>query len=109
MKENKKCRGWKKISYHGTSHTKLINDLTSEANLISTKGLTKDLRNKYNIINDSKDFFLDELQTYLLFKTFSSYFISENDKTGSWWSKGIPEESIKPQSTADNSFDSEII
>ena len=48
-------------------------------------------------------------QNYLAFQLFSLYFTSKNGKIGSWQSKVLSEESITPPSTADNSFDWEII
>ena len=54
-------------------------------------------------------FFFYESQNRLVFEPLSSYFIFLNLKIGLWQSKGMPEKSIKPPFTRDNSFDPEII
>ena len=89
--------------------TKLINDLTRKVKPISTKVLIKDLINKCNILNSFKYFSLDRSQNCLVFQPLSSCFGSKNGKNGSWQSKGMSEESIKPPSTTDNSFDLDAI
>ena len=89
--------------------TKLINDLTRKVKPISTKVLIKDLINKCNILNSFKYFSLDRSQNCLVFQPLSSCFGSKNGKNGSWQSKGMSEESIKPPSTTDNSFDLDVI
>ena len=99
----------KKLNDHITSYIKLINDLTREVKLIKIKGLTKDSINKCSILSNSKYFSLDGSQNYLVFQQLSSYFTSKNVEIGSWQSKGMSEESIKPLSTKDISFDPEII
>ena len=56
-----------------------LNDL--EKKLISTKGLTVGLINKYSILNGAKYFSMDRLQNYLVFLTFRKYvFIFETNK-----------------------------
>ena len=45
-----------KLSEHITSDKKLIDDQTKDVGLISTKGLTKELINRYIILNDAKYF-----------------------------------------------------
>ena len=44
-----------------------LDDLEKKVKIISTKGLTVDLTNKYNVINRSKCFSFDVLQHYLIF------------------------------------------
>ena len=44
-----------------------MNELSEKIKAISTKGLTKDLINKFSIINDSKDFYSVIFQNYLVF------------------------------------------
>ena len=46
----------KKLNDHKTTYRKLINDLTREVKLISTKGLTKSFINKYSILSGVKYF-----------------------------------------------------
>ena len=65
--------------------------------------------NNYSGLNGSKYFFPDGSQNYLVFQLLSSYFGSKNCNNGSWKSKGMSEKSIEPPSTADNSFDLDVI
>ena len=86
-----------------------MNKLSEKVELTSTKGLTKDLIGKYNILNGYNYFNLNVSQNYLVFQTISSYFTTEKDgKSGSLQSKGISGEIIMPPSTADISFKLEI-
>ena len=77
--------------------------------LISTRGLTKDLINKYCIIKSGKHFSLDGSQNYLVFQRLCIHFTSKNGKIYSWKSQRISVESITPPSTTDHNFDPEII
>ena len=52
---------------------KNLNDLSQKATLISTKDLTKNLANKYNILNGTKYFSSDGLQIYLVFISINKY------------------------------------
>ena len=45
----------------------LLDDLAKKVKLISTKGLTEDLTNKYSIVNGVKYFSSNGLQNYLVF------------------------------------------
>ena len=65
--------------------------------------------NEYSILNGSKYFYSDGSQHYLVLQSFSSYFTSKTGKICSWRSEGMSEETAKPPSTTDNSFDPEII
>ena len=54
-----------KLDDHSTSYTKLVNDLTENVKLISTKGLTEDLINRCSILNGVKYFSeIDGSQSY---------------------------------------------
>ena len=44
-----------------------MNDLLGEVKLMSTKGLTKDLINGYNILDAAKHLIKDRSQNYLVF------------------------------------------
>ena len=71
---------------------------------MSKKVLTKDLMNKYNILNG---IFLQtayKIIQYLDQSISTLVFFSGNNKIYSWTSKGISEESIKNPSTSDNIF-----
>ena len=63
-----------KRSNHVTSCTKLINDLSGEVKLIPTKGLTKDMRNVYGILNCAKCFVDNGSQNCLAFQPVFQYF-----------------------------------
>ena len=55
--------------WNNTSHAEVKNkldDLIKKFKIISTKGLTNDLTNKYSILNGAKYFSSDRLQNYLL-------------------------------------------
>ena len=55
--------------WNNTSHAEVKNkldDLIKKVKIISTKGLTNDLTNKYSILNGAKYFSSDRLQNYLL-------------------------------------------
>ena len=44
-----------------------LNEISKNIKAISTKGLTKNLINKFSILNDSKYFFSGILQNYFVF------------------------------------------
>ena len=77
--------------------------------IISTKGLTADMINKYSILNGAKYFSLNELQNYLVFQIFISHISTKNDKIYLGKSKGMSEESITPPCTTSKSFYPELI
>ena len=83
-----------------------LNKLSEKVEVISTKGLTKDLINKYSILNGTKYFSSDGLKNDLVFipasRRISTF--SRTNKIYSGKSKGMSEESIKNPSTSDNSF-----
>ena len=55
---------------------KKLNDLSEKVKLISAKRIS-------NRFNGAKYIFLDELQNYLVFEPFCSYFTSKNAKKSS--------------------------
>ena len=62
-----------------------------------TKELTKDLMNKYNILNRPKYFSLGIFQNYLVFipgKTYIRYF-SDTTRIDSWKSNGMSKKQIE--------------
>ena len=74
-----------------------LNELSEKVQVISTKGLTKDLINKISIHNGAKYFSSGVFQTYLVFvpaKKYIKYF-SGTTRIDSWKSKKISEENIK--------------
>ena len=73
--------------------------------LISTKGLTKKLINKYSSLNSAKCISSDGLYNcfYLYQLTYLQLF-SGTTKVHSWTSEAMSEESIENSSTSDNSF-----
>ena len=71
-----------------------LNELSEKVNAISTKGLTKDLINKFSILNGAKYFSSEIFQNYLLFipaKKYMKYFSGIN----SWKSNGMSEKNIE--------------
>ena len=50
-----------------TSNKNELNELSKKVKAISTKGLTKDLINKFSILNGAKYFSLGIFQNYLVF------------------------------------------
>ena len=50
-----------------TSNKNELNELSKKVKAISTKRLTKDLINKFSIINEAKSFSLETFQNYLVF------------------------------------------
>ena len=101
----------KKLNNQITCSTKLINDLSREVKLTSTKRLTKDLINGHSILNKEKYFAENGSQNYLVFQPVSKYFqtfTGDTDKILAWKSKGLSEESIKTSVTSGKSFVSKL-
>ena len=72
-------------------------DLSNKVKAISTKGLTKDLINKFSIVNGAKYFSSVIFQNYLVFipaKKYIKYF-SGTTRIDSWKSDGMSEETIE--------------
>ena len=53
---------------------KELYELSEKVTLISTKGLTKDLINKYSTFNGARYFFKNELQNYFVSQVSINYF-----------------------------------
>ena len=64
---------------------------------ISTKGLTKDLIDKFSVLNGAKYFSLGIFQNYLVFTPARKYIkcFTSTTRVESWKSNGISEERIK--------------
>ena len=74
-----------------------LNELSKKFKAISTKGLTKDLINKFSILNGTKYFSPGRFQNYLVFipaKKYSKY-SSSSTRIISWKSNGMSEENIE--------------
>ena len=95
--KTKQIDAYKKLTDHIASYTKLINDLSREVRLISTKGLTKDLINAYSILNGTKYFAEDESQNYLVFQPVFNYFkrLSNDSRNIAWKFDSLSERSFK--------------
>ena len=73
---------------------------------MSAKGLTKDLINKFSILNGAKYFSLGIFQNYVVFiptKKYIKYF-SGTTWIGSWKSNGMSEKSIDNTTKSDINF-----
>ena len=74
-----------------------MNKLLKKVKAISTKGLTKDLINKVNILNGEKYFSSKIFENYLVFipaKKYIKYF-SGSTRIHSWKSNGMSEKILK--------------
>ena len=83
-----------------------LNELSKKVKAISTKGLTKDLINKFSILNGANYFALGIFQNYLVFipaKKYIKYFTGTN-WIDSWKSNGMSEENIKNITKSDSNF-----
>ena len=83
-----------------------LNELSKQVKAVSTKVLTKDLVNKFGILNGAKYFCTEILQNYLLLiptKKYIKYFTSTT-WTESWKSNGILEESIENITKSNSNF-----
>ena len=69
----------KKLNDHTTSSTTLVNDLSGEFKLISTKGSAIYLVNGYSILNGAKYFVEDGSQNQLVFQPVLKYFETFTD------------------------------
>ena len=79
------------------TNKKELNELSKKVKAISAKGLTKDLINKFSILNGAKYFSLRIFQNYLVFlpaKKYIKYFIGTT-RIESWKSNGMSEENIE--------------
>ena len=73
---------------------------------ISTKGLAKDLINKFRILNGAKYFSLGIFQNYLVFIPAKKYFkyFTGTTRNESWKSNGMSEEIIENITKSDSNF-----
>ena len=88
-----------------TSNENELNELSKKVKAILTKGLTKDLINKFSILNGAKYFSSRIFQKYLVFilaKKYIKYFSGTTRK--SWKSIGMSEEDIENISKSDSNF-----
>ena len=82
---------------HVTSNKNELNELSKNTKAISTNGLTKDLANKFSILNKPKYFPSGVFQSYLVFIPATKHLIYFHGTTQLyfWKSKGMSEESIE--------------
>ena len=83
-----------------------LNELTKKLEGTSTKSLTKDLINKFSILNVTKYFSSQIFQNYLVFipaKKYVKYF-SATTQINSWKSNEKSEESIENVTKSDSNF-----
>ena len=80
-----------------TSNKNELNELSKKVKAISTKRLTKNLINKFSILNGSKYFSSGIFQNYLVFISAKEYvkYFSGTTRIESLKSNGMPEESIE--------------
>ena len=89
-----------------TSNKNELNELSKKVKAISTKGLTKDLIDKFSILNGAKYFSSGIFQNYLVFipaKKKVKYF-SGFTWIDSWKSNGFSEENIENITKSDSNF-----
>ena len=89
-----------------TSNKNELNELSKKVKAISTKALTKDLINKFSILNCAKYFSLGMFQIYLVFiptKKYIKYF-SGTTQIESWKSNGMSEGSIEKITKTESIF-----
>ena len=74
-----------------TSNKNELNELSKKVKAISTKGLTKDLINKFSILSGAKHFPLVICQNYLVFIPAIKYikYFSDTTRIESWKSNGM--------------------
>ena len=88
-----------------------LNELSQKVQAASTKRLTKDLINKFGILNEAKYFSSGIFQNYLVFipaKRYIKYF-SDTTRIGSWKFIGISEENIEKITKAGSNFASTFV
>ena len=88
-----------------------LNEISEKVKGRSTKRLTKDLMNKFSILNEAKYFSSGIFQNYLVFipaKKYIKYF-SDTTRTDSWKSYGMPQENIENIIKSDRSFVSTFV
>ena len=85
-------------------------DVKREVKLILTKGLAKDLKNRYSILHGTKYFAVDGRRNFLVFHLYFKYFqtFTGTDKIFGRKSKGLSEKSIKTPAASDKQLCSKI-
>ena len=89
-----------------TSNKNELNELSKKVKAISTKGLTKDLIDKFSILNGAKYFSSGIFQNYLVFmpaKKYIKYFVG-TPLIVSRKSNGMSEESVENITKSDSNF-----
>ena len=89
-----------------TSNKNELNKLSKKVKAISAKGLTKDLIDKFSILNGAKFFSSGIFQNYLVFIPANKYikYFTGTNRIESWKSNGISEESIENIAKSDSNF-----
>ena len=89
-----------------TSNKNELNELSKKVKAISTKGLTKDLINKFSILNGAKYFPSGIFQNYLVFIAAIKHikYFHGTTQIYSWKSNGMSEESIENITKSDSNF-----
>ena len=89
-----------------TSNKNELNELSKKVKAISTEGLTKDLIDKFSILNGAKYFSLGIFQNYLVFIPAIKYikYVYGTTQIYSWKSNGMSEESIENITKSDSNF-----
>ena len=85
---------------------KKLNKLSKHFKAISTKGLTKDLINKFCILNEPKYFSSGMLQNYLVFTPTKKYikYFSGTTWITLWKSNGMSEENVEHITKSDSNL-----
>ena len=99
----------KNLSWNKTKHVLVeneLNELSEKVKAISTKGLTKDLINKFSILNGAKYFSSGIFQNYLVFMPAKKYikYFSGTTRINSWKYNGMSEENIENITKSDSNF-----
>ena len=89
-----------------TSNKNELNELSEKVKAISTKELTKDLINKFSILNGAKYCSSGMFQNYLVFIPAKKYIkrFSDTTRIYSWKSNGMSEENIENIAKSDSNF-----
>ena len=88
-----------------TSNKKRLNELSKNVKAISIKGLTKDLIDKFSILNEAKYFFFRNISK-LVFIPANKYirYFHATTQIYLWKSSGMSEESIENITISDSNF-----
>ena len=89
-----------------TSNKNELNELSKKVKAISTKGLTKDLIDKFSILNGAKYFSLGIFPNYLVLIPAIKHikYFHGTTQIYSWKSNGMSEESIENITKSDSNF-----